>query len=124
MSGGTVAGTAVYGQTLIQGPADVVNSGGLSPYGTRGQGGNAWELIETAYSGVNDDGAANRGLRGGSWGSDESALRASVRAGYPVNLGFNIIGFRVAAVPEPSEWPVVVMAMAGACLWIRRKSTR
>jgi len=39
VAGGTDPGTAVYLQDLSQGPADIDNAGGLSPYGTMGQGG-------------------------------------------------------------------------------------
>ena len=38
--GGTAEGTAVYNQPSSQGPADIDNAGGLSPYGIMGMGGN------------------------------------------------------------------------------------
>ena len=47
VASGTAAGTAVYNQLLAQGPADITLAGGLSPYGTMGQGGNVSELEET-----------------------------------------------------------------------------
>ena len=53
VAGGTVG--AVYGQT---GPADVNNAGGLSAYGTMGQGGNAYEWTESGGR-----------VEGGWWGS-------------------------------------------------------
>ena len=56
VAGGTVG--AVYGQT---GPADVNNAGGLSAYGTMGQGGNAWEWTESGGR-----------VEGGWWGSEIS----------------------------------------------------
>ena len=65
VASGTAANTAVYnGQS---GPADIDNAGGLSAYGTMGQGGNVWEWMETAYDGTNNTAGENRELRGGSW---------------------------------------------------------
>jgi len=37
---GTASGTAVYGQDLAVGPANITNAGGLSPYGTMAQNAN------------------------------------------------------------------------------------
>ena len=45
------AGTAVYDGHAD--PADVTIAGGLSPYGTIGQGGNVWEWEETDFDLVN-----------------------------------------------------------------------
>jgi len=56
VAGGTLG--AVYGQT---GPADVNNAGGLSAYGTMGQGGNAYEWTESGGR-----------VEGGWWGSEIS----------------------------------------------------
>ena len=52
-------------------PANVNKAGGLSPYGTMGQGGNVWEWNETDRYG------SDRGLRGGNWAIDYSAPLAS-----------------------------------------------
>jgi len=70
VAGGTTPGTAVYNQPYLQGPADVENAGGLSPYGTMGQGGNVFEWNETDLSGINDDAESARVIRGGAWGSN------------------------------------------------------
>ena len=52
VASGTAAGTAVYnGQS--PGPADITLAGGLSPYGTMGQGGNVYEWEETDFDLVN-----------------------------------------------------------------------
>lgn len=45
VASGTGEGTAVY--NYLSRPAAVEQAGGLSPYGTRGQGGNAWEFQES-----------------------------------------------------------------------------
>ena len=44
VASGTAAGTAVYGQAVATGPADITLAGGLSPYGTMGQGGNVLRM--------------------------------------------------------------------------------
>jgi formylglycine-generating enzyme required for sulfatase activity len=121
VAGGMAAGTAVYDQTWEQGPADISNAGGLSPYGTMGQGGNVWEWIESADDGVNNSGSEDRGLRGGEYGSTAYTLESSMRA---LNIpSGGVIGFRVAAVPEPMEaGGVIGLAALGFVLWRRRGS--
>ncbi len=54
VASGTTADTAVYLQSIASGPADITQAGGLSPYGTMGQGGNVWEWEETDLDLVND----------------------------------------------------------------------
>ena len=66
VAGGTVG--AVYGQA---GPADVNNAGGLSAYGTVGQGGNAWEWTESGGR-----------VEGGWWGSEISTYDYDYTGGY------------------------------------------
>jgi len=98
--GGTAAGTAVfYGNGVSPTvPANVDNAGGLSPYGTMGQGGNVFEWNEVLVNGY------YRGLRGGSFDHDEYSLRASNRYSSFDPSGVSIgIGFRVASVPEPAS---------------------
>lgn len=46
-------------QTIAAGPADITLAGGLSPYGTMGQGGNVYEWMET------EDDLANNSTHGG-----------------------------------------------------------
>lgn len=122
VSGGTTPGTAVYYQEYHQGPADVENAGGLSPYGTMGQGGNVFEWNETSQSGINDDPDSTRVIRGGAWGSnflgqyDAVDMLSSRYYSFSPESEFSgeygsIVGFRVAAVPEPGEWAL----FAGLC---------
>ena len=120
VSSGTSPNTAVYAQTA---PADITLAGGLSPYGTMAQDGNAWEWQETELDGVNDNlGDTRRGLRGSTYGhpraSSANIMGFSApsletdRAGSP--------GFRVASlIPEPSTLLLVSMASVG--LLLRRK---
>ena len=63
VSGGTILGTAVYGQSVSTGPADVTNAGGLSAYGTMAQGGNLWEWTESSSDGINDSAISLKSLR-------------------------------------------------------------
>jgi formylglycine-generating enzyme required for sulfatase activity len=120
VASGTAANTAVYnGQS---GPADITSAGGLSAYGTMGQGGNVWEWNETAYDGTNDTAGETRELRGGSWNSLSSLLDASFRGdGSPTNGLDYSLGFRVASVPEPSALSLLVIGLGGLALVRRRK---
>ena len=91
----------MYGLAVTNGPADVTQAGGLSPFGTVAQGGNVAEWMESAEFAPNDAPAEDRGVRASSWYLDESWLRPG-RQGEPTTAeGF--IGFRVAskALPAP-----------------------
>ncbi len=119
VSGGTTAGTAVYNQPFIQGPADITNAGGLSPYGVMGLGGNVWEWEESQRDLLNNSTSSDRGLRGGGWDNDSFILSAPVRyVVSPLSQSYNT-GFRVASIPEPSSVALLMLATVG--LWPRRK---
>ena len=120
VAGGTAANTAVYnGQS---GPADITSAGGLSAYGTMGQGGNVWEWNETAYDGSNNSAGENRQLRGGSWGFSSSSLVASSRNDkLPADESSGLYGFRVASVPEPSALSLLAIGLGGLAILRRRK---
>jgi formylglycine-generating enzyme required for sulfatase activity len=89
---GTNSGTAVYDG---RGGAPVFQAGGLSPYGTMGQGGNVWEWLESAYDGKNDSLEKTRVTRVG-WGwygefyLDSSGRNASLPDGADRWLGFRV----------------------------------
>jgi hypothetical protein len=76
VASGTDPDTAVYLQSLIQGPADITEAGGLSSYGVVGLGGNVFEWEETEFDLMNDDGSSVRGVRGGIWRSVSGDLSA------------------------------------------------
>lgn len=120
MTNVTASGTAVYNPQ--SNPADVSLSGGLSPYGTMGQNGNAWEWSESAIDGSNDVSDESRAIRGGYWFNTEFFLRSSSRRSDDPLLEDFDTDFRIASVPEPSTVLLVLMT-SGAWL-IRRRWSR
>ncbi len=121
VASGTNAGTAVY-NFVTNAPAGVDVAGGLSSYGTMGQGGNVWEWQETAFDGDNSSSSKARELGGGSWLDADFILRSSYPDGVedPTRESY-AFGFRVAAVPEPSTYALLIMTGAGALWWARRR---
>lgn len=114
---GTTSGTAVYnGQP---GPADITNAGGLSAYGTMAQNGNVWEWGESGFTAPNDSAGESRVFRGGNWGDPSDALASSFRNIFTLTTEDDSVGFRVAAVPEPSAFFLTLVGMVGVVL--RRK---
>ena len=129
VASGTSGGTAVYNQSYGTGPADITNAGGLSPYGTMGQGGNAWEWMETEWDGTNDNSGSWRGLRGGCWSDGDFGdyyLASSTRhfSGFPSAeapyIGFRVASSELAAVPEPTTL-LSTLALVSSGLLLRRR---
>jgi hypothetical protein len=89
-----------------------------------GQGGNVWEWTETALSGDNNSATNVRTIRGGGWTSLEGQLSSSFRSsnGFPDGER-TFIGFRVASIPEPSTYALLLATAAGA-LWSAARKAR
>jgi len=112
VASGTDPNTADYNGVASQ-PASVYQAGGLSPYGTMGQGGNVFQWEESAYSGANTDPNTDRGIRGGFWHSNAGDLQSSSRNSDNPGDANGAVGFRVAsvsAVPEPSTYALCILA--------------
>jgi len=121
VASGTDAGTAVY-DGVASVPAIVDSAGGLSPYGTMGQGGNVSEWSESAFDGSNSSASEDRAFRFAAF--SDLAYRISpwgdrVAIGPP--SAASDLGFRVASVPEPSTYALLLMTGAGALWWARRR---
>jgi len=105
VSSGTDPNTAVWNQ--MSGPADIMQAGGLSPFGTTAQGGNVTEWQESSTSGA-IAGALEldvRARRGDDWGLAVNGSGMSSLAGGDrlATSTVNSLGFRVASIPEPSR---------------------
>lgn len=132
---------AVYNQSSTGGPADIFNAGGLSYWGTMGQGGNVFEWNESSvesslyFNSLNP--SDDRLVRGGSWQSlltNDGRFAVDLSANSYLELGPNVqdallvdVGFRIAstsssAVPEPSSWILVSVSAVGGWILKRRRS--
>ncbi len=123
VASGTEAGTAVFDQPFNPGPAEVTAAGGLSPYETMAQGGNLGEWMETAFDGSNDSPTESRVTRGGFWAVGAPDGGDSLGSTFRYGSGTLVtgpVGFRVASVPEPSTYALLLMTGAGA-LWLARR---
>jgi formylglycine-generating enzyme required for sulfatase activity len=109
VAGGADASTAVYNKVNDL-PASVTAAGGLSPYNTMGQGGNVWEITEPGVH------------RGGNFWDEQEFLVSSGREPFAGQSDFaaHYLGFRVASVPEPSTYALLLMTGAGA-LWFAKR---
>ncbi len=83
------------------------------------RGGNVYEWEETSVDLMNGSSSSVRGIRGGSWGDVSDSLRATDRIYVNPTSLFNLIGFRVASIPEPSTGLLGVLASLG--MMVRRR---
>ncbi len=87
-----------------------------SPYGAFDQGGNVAEWNDTAVSNE------RRGSRGGSWDFNEGSLRSTFNgvSSFPEEESA-AYGFRVASVPEPGSFTLMLCGASGVLYWWRRR---
>ena len=88
-------------------------------YGTFDQGGNVMEWNDAVVD------TNQRGVRGGAYDYGSDHLQSDFTGGVSLNpvAEFDDVGFRVATVPEPSTYALILMAGAGWLFWKRRKVT-
>jgi formylglycine-generating enzyme required for sulfatase activity len=130
VTSGTTENTAVYNQSREanpNGPADVDQAGGLSPYGVMGLGGNVREFDESPFDLVAaSSGSSSRGIRGGGWRNNSSDLSSSHRIFHDRKNEEFDVGFRVVSlsssspVPEPSSLVIGTLFGLGGLLAKRR----
>jgi formylglycine-generating enzyme required for sulfatase activity len=140
-TGGTVAGTVVYGVTpFTLGPAQVHLAGGLSPYGTMGQSGNVGEWMESMTPpllggpNTNNDPNRQRVIRGGGFllpltsasvgylSANPSILQSGPASSFP---GYSDVGFRVVSlIPEPSSAMICAAGTVVVGAWRSRTKRR
>ena len=119
---GTAPNTAVYGLPIFMATADITLAGGLSPYGTMAQGGNAWEWQETEYDLVNDSVSSHRLVRGQLGQCVHRYELVVFCSGAPDSEATRSTGFRIASiVPEPSTLLLAIAAFA-TLLTVRRRT--
>ena len=123
---GTSSGWDYYDSGYAVGYPDYiwdVGFGAEEQNGTFDMNGNVWEWNESAFDGSTNNMAASRVLRGASFNSIEGELRSSARHDHNLSDEYNSLGFRVAAIPEPSSLAMVGVA-CGFGLFIRRRFRR
>ena len=121
VASGTAAGTAVL-QSVSSGPADITLAGGLSPYGTMGQGGNVYEWEETDFDLVNGPTLVRllAAFAAATGAATPATCSSSSRSSGNPTVESSIIGFRVASIiPEPSTLLLLCFGSL-AVLWRRR----
>ncbi len=88
--------------------------------GTHDMMGNVWEWNESAFDGILNDLPEDRVVRGGAFNEGENILSSnSSRQHISPGLFWPDIGFRVAAIPEPSS--IMLMAVFGFGGWFVRR---
>lgn len=130
VASGTDQNTAVYEQLFEVGPADVMQAGGLSPFGVMGLGGNVSELEETSFDLTNSDGSSSRGHRGFDWYGNAYDMSSSTRnlldvpENRSIDLGFRVVRVTpsTVTVPEPTSLLIYAFGFFSTILRPTRKS--
>jgi formylglycine-generating enzyme required for sulfatase activity len=112
-------GYAVTGSTSFPSGNALTDAGAytsaLSPYGTFDQGGNVYEWTDALIW------EPWRVHRGGSWRDEYYMLRASNAGFGSPSSDFDIVGFRVASIPEPGS---ITLCVVGVITWTLRRRPR
>jgi hypothetical protein len=103
------------------GPGETTDVGSYvfapSPWGVFDQSGNVWELLEDR---VQTSTTIQGLIRGGSFARGIADAAAYSRSSAPLSAtGNSGVGFRVAWVPEPSEYALRLVAAASVALCAR-----
>lgn len=98
-------------------------AGGIEQNGTFNMMGNVQEWMESAADGVLDDLYERRTYRGGGYASSPPFLASTGRLNEGPTEFTSLIGFRIAAIPEPSS-ALLMMVGAGGLIFYRRARRR
>jgi formylglycine-generating enzyme len=113
--GGVVA-PPTFGYTDYTNYVTQVGAFAASPshYGTYDQSGDVWQWNETA------NGTLERGLRGGSYDVGATSMVSTIYDDTSPTGRFGDVGFRIASVPEPGPFAILVAGAPLLLLMIRR----
>lgn len=108
---------ANYGWNLT-GPSQLTPVGSFtnsaSAYGTFDQGGNVWQWSDTTYAG------AYRVQLGSSWYNDTYDMQSYINSTGDPTTESDIIGFRIATIPEPATTACLIVGAGMFALRRRR----
>jgi sulfatase modifying factor 1 len=113
----TQAATSSSSQNYLTDVGAFTNS--ASFYGTFDQSGNVYE-----WNDLNGTPGDRRGWRGGNWNNNASFMPSSYRQTSVPSLEVSNLGFRLAAVPEPSTYAMALAGLACGGYLVRRRRKR
>ena len=135
VASGTNPNTAVYNQSFETGPSSVYAAGGLSSYGTMGQGGNLFQWLESPMYGSNTNTSTTNGvwstaglyyeqnfdaMSAINWAVNQAGFQTQPKllSYYSSNLGFRVDS-TYDAVPEPSS--LLLLGLGATALLIAHR---
>jgi len=123
---GTANGWNYYKGDYAIGSPDYIWDSGFGAQeqnGTYDMMGNVWEWNESAWDGTLDNMSEYRVMRGGVLDATEYFLASSRRISNLPAVEGDTIGFRVAAIPEPSS-ALLLLVGSGGLIFCRRAKER